>query len=71
MCRCCHHCGVLAFVGAQPLATSLIPVCDNVEALVASTADADDALAEGARLTADSLFAALLLRFTVAPKSTE
>ena len=45
--------------GAQPLATSLIPVCDNVEALVASTADADDALAEGARLTADSLFAAL------------
>ena len=51
--------------GAEPLAKSLIPVADNLEALVASASaagegeDAHAALVEGARLTSSSLVAAL------------
>tara|TARA_B110001452_G_scaffold73272_1_gene59320 strand:+ start:2998 stop:3729 length:732 start_codon:yes stop_codon:yes gene_type:complete len=48
--------------GAEPLARSLVPVCDNVDMLLSAADGASDGakgVLEGAQLTAKSLFSAL------------
>lgn len=48
--------------GAEPLARSLVPVCDNVDMLLSAVDGASDGakgVLEGAQLTAKSLFSAL------------